>query len=593
MRFIFLILLYMINLSANSISIIESKYFLDKQHSYTTENIYKNKNKFTPYNYENATFGFKKDTIWLYFKVKNNTNIKQENLIEFLYRLHDYIYIMEYKDGQVIDQYLTGDLTKHNTRKIDSNDLLIPYTLDKNETKEFIFKINSDSNLSIGLNFLSKKQYYENSKQNSIALALYYGATLIMLFYNLFLFIMIKEKVYLYYVLFHLTFALALLTSNGISFTLFWPNFPQINSFFMPLIFSLTNIFSVLFAIDFLEIKKYSKKILYYLYFILLIHIILLLNIFIEGYSILETMLSFSLISVFSLFFIAIYTLIKYKTISSKFFVIAWSFLLFGSIIEELQGLGIIKMGPILSYSSQIGAFFELTLLSFALAYKYNIVFNKLQKTESNLRVLNANLQEKVDEKTKDLKLLIKEMHHRVKNNFQFILTFLWAQKNSTKDENSLKAINQTTQRIYAISSLHELLNISTTISIDIKSYIENMLNSFVEQDKNITYEKNIDNITLDYDKTVSIGLILNELITNSNKYAFKDISNPTIKILFYKKNDIYILDYCDNGIGFDKKILNNSLGLGFELIYGLAKKIHAEVNLDTKKGTRFEIKFK
>lgn len=60
----------MINLSANSISIIESKYFLDKQHSYTTENIYKNKNKFTPYNYENATFGFKKTPYGCILKLK-------------------------------------------------------------------------------------------------------------------------------------------------------------------------------------------------------------------------------------------------------------------------------------------------------------------------------------------------------------------------------------------------------------------------------------------------------------------------------------------------------------------------------------------
>ncbi len=85
----------------------------------------------------------------------------------------------------------------------------------------------------------------------------------------------------------------------------------------------------------------------------------------------------------------------------------------------------------------------------------------------------------------------------------------------------------------------------------------------------------------------------MNELITNSNKYAFVNVNNPTINIALYQNNDNYILEYSDNGIGFDKKNLKNSSGLGFELIQGFIKKIHGKMELNTQSGIEISIKFK
>ena len=189
--------------------------------------------------------------------------------------------------------------------------------------------------------------------------------------------------------------------------------------------------------------------------------------------------------------------------------------------------------------------------------------------------------------------LLIKELHHRVKNNFQIILTFLWAQKKSMKDEPSIQALEQTTQRIHAIYSLHELLNISNSSSVNIKKYIKGIVNSFSAQDTKIDYEQDIEELILDYDDAVTIGLIINELITNSMKYAFEDVTQAKIDIKFFQINGTYTLKYNDNGRGCTQNDLDNSSGLGNDLIQGLAHKNQADITINLEDSFSFMLTFK
>ena len=593
MKLLTLTLFFIVSLSANNIKVLESKYLLDAEHVYSINQVYENKDELSNFLYEKKTFGLKDDTLWIYIKVKSTAQVDSANMIEFLYPLHDYIEVNEYNRGKIIDKYITGDLTKYGTRKVDATNFIVPYTLKADETKEFIFKIDSKSSLSMGMKFLSKDEYYIKNKNKELILGSYYGAVLIMLLYNIILYLMIKEKVYLYYVLFHISYVLAQLSLNGFAFAHLWPDYPEINSYFFPLLMIITNYYSIVFSLEFLDLKKYHLKFYNYYRFLIALHFILFFTSFFLSYSsTLKTMLVISIISISSLLFTGIYILIKHKTVSSKFFVIAWSSILIGAMLTEFQNSGILDMSTVVSYGAQIGAFIELTLLSIALAYRYNTVYNKLALTESNLRTLNTHLQEKVDEQTKDLKLMIKELHHRVKNNFQVILTFLWAQKKSIKDESSIKALEQTTQRIYAISSLHELLNISDAISINIKTYIQGILDSFIIQDDTIVYKHHVEEIMLNYDEAVVIGLILNELITNSNKYAFQGITNPYISVNFSIKENKYMLKYTDNGIGCDESKIENSSGLGYDLINGLSQKNNAELSISSNNGMELTMIF-
>lgn len=212
----------------------------------------------------------------------------------------------------------------------------------------------------------------------------------------------------------------------------------------------------------------------------------------------------------------------------------------------------------------------------------------KIKDLHDELRIANNHLKENLNIKD----ILFQELHHRVKNNFQIILTFLWAQKKSIQGKESLEALEQTTKRIYAISSLHELLDISDIVTIDINAYLQGIVDSFLAEGNKIKYQKNIEKIMLDYNEAVAIGLILNELITNSHKHAFEFTQNPLINIDFYEKGNTNIFKYNDNGAGFNTNNLANGSGLGYDLIYGFAQKNNAKVSITSDNGIELTIIF-
>ncbi len=593
MKWLVLTVCSVIALLANSVDILDARYTLDTHHTHSVHTVYGDIAHLKTFEYTSATFGFRDDTLWIYIKLQNTLPHEASNMIEFLYALHDYVHVYEYNHGTLVDNYLTGDMTPHHTRKIDTNHIVIPYTLQANEIKEFIFKIDSQSDLSVGMRFLSKDAFFLESQDYEMVLAAYYGAVLIMILYNLSLFSFIREKVYLHYVLFHFFLMLSLLSSNGLTFTFLWPNTPQINNYFLPLVFILANYFSVAFALSFLELKRYARGLYRYFQIILFADILLLLATFVVGFKILEFMLFLSLISVISLFLTGIYILIRYRSIASKFYVIAWSVLLGGVVLEELQGLGLLGMNLGISHATHFGTFSELVLLSIALAYRYNTLHQKMRVAQSELNELNTHLQEKVAEQTNNLRLLLKELQHRVKNNFQVIVTFLWAQKKSTQDPRSLEALEQTITRIEAIASLHKLLDVSSDlIVINIQNYLNQILESFKIQQQRVTYDIKIDALTLEYEKAIMLGLVLNELLTNSHKYAFAIADSPCLHVALHKTQNGYVFSYRDNGPGCDADVIAKSHGLGFYLIEGVAEKNGATIALECDNGLRFTLTF-
>lgn len=231
-----------------------------------------------------------------------------------------------------------------------------------------------------------------------------------------------------------------------------------------------------------------------------------------------------------------------------------------------------------------------LLLQSFIIVTTVTLISISILSIQS--RAFNTQLQNKVDEQTNALSLMINELHHRVKNNFQFILTFLSVQKESIVDKSALQVIEQTMKRIYSISSLHDLFKVSDIDSVNIKTYIQGIIETFVVQEKRIMYCPNIEDIVIKYDLSIAIGFILNELMINSHKYAFDSIDKPSIHVDFYKEKGKYIFEYLDNGIGFEIDNLKHNHGLGFELIYAYVHKNNAKLTLSSDGGTQLRIIF-
>lgn len=604
---IFLTMMYMTFYSsilfADNLKII-SKYYLDSNNSYTTENIYENVNQFVPLSKEFNNFGLTQDTVWIYAKVTNNSNEKSKNIINFPYPLLDYILVLNLKDGKVISKYLTGDLVKFDSREIKTSSVAVPYTIEANETKEFLFKINSKGALNIDIRFLEFDEFHTKDKNDKMILGIYYGAVIIMLIYNLILYFNIKDIVYMDYVIFHFSFLLLQLGLNGLTFEYFWNDYPQINNYFVPIMLITANFFSILFTISFLELKKNHPAFYKYTSFLVLISLLLLAFTFILEYSfVIKTFALFSILSSSSLFLIGLYILIKTKNTNSKFFVYAWGFLLVGVILTDLQNLGILPVNILTYYGSQIGAFVELTLLSFALGHRYNELFAQLRQTQSNLSLLNKNLEDtvlqrtqKLNDELKNKNFLLRELHHRVKNNLQIISSLISLQIKRVKDTASCSILEQTNFRILSISMIHEKLYQSENFEkIAMQDYIKELIDELrvsFSNIKDITFIVECKAMEISLDKAVPIGLIINELVTNSVKYAFTDANNDKkIYIKMDKQKNKINLTIRDNGIGVNVEDIQQ--GFGFKLLKTLTKfQLKASVDYFNNDGFNYEIVF-
>lgn len=209
---------------------------------------------------------------------------------------------------------------------------------------------------------------------------------------------------------------------------------------------------------------------------------------------------------------------------------------------------------------------------------------------------------EKVAKSLEEREVLLREIHHRVKNNMQVVSSLLGIQSNSITDE-KFKAIFMDSQnRVYAMALIHEKLCQSDNLAqIDLKDYIGDVVSNIsgtYGQKGNIKFDIDIGQIPIKIDYAVPCGLIINEIITNSFKYAFPDGRQGIIKIrakLNGDDNNTVKLSIGDNGIGIAKDVdVRNTKSLGLKLITSLTEgQLHGNIVINRENGTEFQISFR
>ncbi|OFX81238.1 MAG: hypothetical protein A2X12_00635 [Bacteroidetes bacterium GWE2_29_8] len=202
-----------------------------------------------------------------------------------------------------------------------------------------------------------------------------------------------------------------------------------------------------------------------------------------------------------------------------------------------------------------------------------------------------------IKDSLKEKEVLLKEVHHRVKNNLQIISSLLSLQARYLKDKDSEWILKEAQNRVHAMALIHQKLYQTENLShLDMSIYISDLINNYkysLPDASSITFEKQLENVVLDIDKAIVCGLVINELIINSIKYAFPD-KNGNIKIELYKNNvDKIILKISDNGIGLPKGIdIENAETLGLNIVNRLIKSINGEINLTIENGTYYTLSF-
>ncbi|MEO6315256.1 MAG: histidine kinase dimerization/phosphoacceptor domain -containing protein [Chitinophagaceae bacterium] len=207
----------------------------------------------------------------------------------------------------------------------------------------------------------------------------------------------------------------------------------------------------------------------------------------------------------------------------------------------------------------------------------------------------NLALQSLVTEK----EWLLKEVHHRVKNNLQTVVSLLELQSESLNDE-ALSAIHDSQNRIFAMSLIHQKLYQSESIAtINMAGYLRELIGHLKEiynVGPSINIQCDAAAVEMDVSQAIPIGLIVNEAVTNCIKYAFSgNHSNPAVVIsLLQNAHDQLELVIQDNGVGLPGDFTKNcKQGLGFKLMNGLAEDIEGGLKIESTEGTRISICFK
>jgi len=223
------------------------------------------------------------------------------------------------------------------------------------------------------------------------------------------------------------------------------------------------------------------------------------------------------------------------------------------------------------------------------------LIFNQYRIKKRNndtLRGKNAIIENSLAEK----EVLLKEIHHRVKNNLQFISSLLNLQARHINDPETLQVLIEGKNRVQSMALVHQKLYQEENLrGVQMREYVENLVDSLVHSLKidraKITVHVDVDPVYLDIDAAMPVGMILNELITNAFKYAFVNKDSGELKVILKEENGNLHLLVADNGVGFPNDFESNHEGsFGFKLINSLAGKLKADVIKKTENGARVEL---
>jgi two-component sensor histidine kinase len=223
-----------------------------------------------------------------------------------------------------------------------------------------------------------------------------------------------------------------------------------------------------------------------------------------------------------------------------------------------------------------------------AVAYK---AYTANRKKKELLNKQNILIERSLREK----EILLKEIHHRVKNNLQLVSSLLSLQSTYIQDAHALDAVKESRNRVHSMALIHQdLYQEDDLTGIEVQEYIgklcENLFNSYNIRPGRVHLIRDIQPLHLDVEIVVPLGLMLNELITNCLKYAFPE-GEGTIKIIVEESSNRLKICVYDNGVGLAPDInITESGTFGFKMIHAFVQKMKGDIKIYSEDGTKVEL---
>lgn len=462
--------------------------------------------------------------------------------------------------------------------------------------------INKTTALQFDLLLKSKETFLYDEYTQEALIMIFLGIIVAILIYSLFLYLFTRSKAYMYYVFYLSALVFVQLTYLGITPLIFCKTFVSIDNLMVVLKVNIMYIMAAIFAQSFLQTINYPTLNKIYRYII----IIALVEIPIFG----TQSFYYPEIAVLSGFVFVIYNIFAgvyiyldgYK--QARFFVAGWSIVAIGFILMIVDSLGLVsvmyRFPNLIMYSIAL----EALILSFAFTDSAIILTKEKERSDKKLlenmqnskRVIEKEILLQTKELTNALenkKTILNELQHRTKNHLQLIVSLVRMQ--ADRSEHVVKEkFQQLEWRIRAIAKTHEVLYFKDDLQqINMNEYIDELCSGIEDANdgKDIRFMLEIREIYMPFREAGYVGLIINELVTNSIKYA--GTGAIVIVIEMNKDNNNYLLEIRDNGIGYEFKT-DKSQGMGITLVKTLVQsQLDGSLKVENKNGMIYLIEYK
>jgi two-component system, sensor histidine kinase LadS len=328
-------------------------------------------------------FGFTDSAYWVRLSVRSELTTNASMLIELAYPLMDHIYLyMPDKDGKLVE-IKTGYRTPFSSRELKNPQFLFTVALDRGETRTLYFRFRNSDRMEIPLTLWQKDEFQKKDHDTQYVMGIYFGILFFMFAFNLLLYLTIKDRTYLYYILFILSYGFFQLIQNGYVYEYLWPESLSQFNHTIPFSIALTLLAAVQFTQSYLDIKKHYLS-LYRL--ITALKIYLGVSVFFQfflpyGASVVAQAVS-SVVAVLLMFSVGCFAFIKgYRP--AKSYLIAFSAILLGSLIYAMKVLSFLPSNFITNYAIQIGSVTQFILLSFGIGDRINLLKQEKEHAQS------------------------------------------------------------------------------------------------------------------------------------------------------------------------------------------------------------------
>jgi two-component sensor histidine kinase len=211
---------------------------------------------------------------------------------------------------------------------------------------------------------------------------------------------------------------------------------------------------------------------------------------------------------------------------------------------------------------------------------------------------VRVKAEEALKNSLREKSALLSEVHHRVKNNLAVISGLMQLQVYKSNSDENTKVLNKSINRIRSIALIHEQLYATENFSrLLLNDHIEKQVNYIQElfkaqEEKNIRIQLNLNDVHININQALPVGLMVNEILTNAFKYAFRDRNEGTIEINLKREGGYIDIAIKDDGVGVKGEISKDK-SLGVNLIEIFAEQLEASMDIDTQSGVSYHIRFK